>query len=57
MHRLVGGLPGGQVTSRRSASVRSNLQIVIIVYVTRGTGHVGVAVGQRKTRARVVEVC
>ena len=56
MHRGGGGLPGSQVASRGSAGVWSDLQIVIIVYMTRCAGHVGVAVGQRKTGARMIEV-
>src|ERR1700704_6896058 len=57
MHRVGGGLPGSQVASRRSASVWSDLQVVVIFYVTRGGSHIGVAVGERKTGARVIEVC
>src|ERR1700720_2955240 len=57
MHRVGGGLPGSQVASRRSASIRSDLQVVVIVYVTRCASHIGVTVGERKTGARVIEVC
>lgn len=57
MDRLGSSLPGGQVASRRSASVRRDLQIVVIVYVTRGAGYISVPVGQRKTGAGVIEVC
>jgi len=56
MHRLGGGLPRSEMASRRSASAWRDLQIVVVVYVTRGAGHIGVPVGQRKTSARVIEV-
>jgi hypothetical protein len=45
MYRLGGGLPGGEMASRGSASARRNLQIVVVVYVTSGAGHIGVSVG------------
>ena len=57
MNRVVSGLPGTQMASRRSASGWRNLQIVVVVYVARSAGHIGVAVSQRKTGARVIEVC
>ena len=34
MHRIVGGLPGSQMASRRSTSIWRDLQIVVVVYVT-----------------------
>ena len=45
MHRLGGGLPGSEMASRGSASVWRDQQIVVVVYVTRGAGHIGVSVG------------
>jgi hypothetical protein len=48
-------LPRRQVASGRAASRRGNLQIVIVVDVARGAGHVGVAIGQQKPRRAVIE--
>jgi hypothetical protein len=44
MHRLGGGLPGSEMASRGSASAWHDLQIVVVVYVTSGAGHIGMAV-------------
>ena len=43
--RIVGLLPGGEVAPRIAAIIGSNLEVVIIVNVATGAGHVGVAVG------------
>ena len=45
MYRLGGGLPGSEMASCRSASTRRDLQIVVVVYVTRGASHIGVPIG------------
>ena len=56
MNRIVGGLPSGQMASRRSASTGSDLQIVIIVYMASRAGDIGMALGQCKAGAGVIEI-
>ena len=56
MNWIVGGLPSAQMASRRSASTGSDLQIVIIVYMASRAGDVGVALGQCKAGASVIEI-
>ena len=55
VHRIIRLLPGSQVASDRAAGRRRNLQIVIIVEVARGAGHVRMAIRQCKTRGAVVK--
>lgn len=55
MHWRGGLLPSGEVATGSSASVGSNLQIVIIAEVAGGAGHVGVALRQREACGGVVE--
>jgi hypothetical protein len=56
MDRIIGLLPGGQMASGISAIGRSDRQIIVIVYMTKGAGHVRVAIGQQKTGRAVVEL-
>jgi len=55
VHRVVGLLPGGQVALRIPAIGRRDLQIVVVVDVAGCASHVGMAVGQRKSRGIVIE--
>ena len=55
MHRRGGLLPSAEVATGSSASVGSDLQIVIIVEVAGGAGHVGVALRQCEACGGVVE--
>src|SRR6516165_10534267 len=55
MHGVIGLLPGGQMTARVSAIICRNLQVVVVIDVTGSTRHVGVSVGQQKSRDAVVE--
>jgi hypothetical protein len=48
-------LPRRQVASGRAASRRRNLQIVIVIDVARGAGHVGMPVRQRKSCRAVIK--
>src|SRR5882672_6071743 len=40
VHRIVGLLPGGQMATRVSAVVRLRSQVVVVVDVAGGTGHI-----------------
>ena len=55
MDRVVGLLPGGQMTLRVAAGVRSNLQVVIVVDVACRTSDIGVTVCQGEAGYRVIE--
>ena len=55
MHGVIGLLPGGQMAAGVSAIVCRNLQVVVVIDVTGSTRHVGVSVGQQKSRDAVVE--
>jgi len=55
VHRVVGLLPVDQVAARVPAGVRSNLQIVVVVDVARGAGHIRMAVRQQKAGGAVIE--
>ena len=55
VHRVVGLLPIGQVAAGVPAGVRSDLQIVVVVDVTRGAGHIRMAVCQEEPRDAVIE--
>jgi len=46
MDRIIGLLPGAQMASGISAIGRRDRQIIVIVYMTKGAGHVRVAIGQ-----------
>ncbi len=50
-------LPSGQVAARIAAVGRSDLQIVVVVDVAIGAGHVGVAIDQQEAGRRVIEFC
>lgn len=56
MDRIVRLLPGAQVAPRISAIGRRNRQIVVVVQMAGSAWHVGMAVGQQKTRRAVVEI-
>jgi len=55
VHWVVGLLPGRQMALRVSAVRRRDLQIVVVVDVAGCASHVGMAVGQRKSRGIVIE--
>lgn len=55
VHRIIRLLPGGQVTLRIPAIGGGNRQVVIIVDVAGGAGHIRVARGQRKSGGVVIE--
>ena len=56
VNRIVGLLPGGQVAAGVAAIGRSDLEVVVVVDVAGGAGHVGVAIRKRKTGGAVVEL-
>ena len=56
MNRIIRLLPGCQMASRVTAVSRRNRQVVIVIDVARGAGHVGVAVGQHETGLAVVKL-
>jgi hypothetical protein len=53
--RIVGLLPCGEVAPGIAAIIGSNLEVVIIVNVATGAGHVGVAIGQGEAGSAVIE--
>jgi hypothetical protein len=55
MHRIVRLLPRGEVATRVTAIGWRGLQSVIVIDVAARAGHIGVAVGQRKTGGGVVK--
>jgi len=55
VNRIIRLLPRRQVASGRAASRWPNLQIVIVVDVARGAGHVGMTVRQGKSGRAVIE--
>ena len=56
VHRIIGLLPGRQMASGISAIGRSGRQIVIVVDVARGAGHIRMAIGQQESGRAVVEL-
>ena len=56
VHGIRGLLPGCQVASRVPAIVQRGRQIVIVVDMAEGTGHVRVAMGQQESGRAVVEL-
>ena len=48
-------LPCAQMAACVSAIVCSNLQVVVVIDVTRSARHVGVSIGQQKPRDAVIE--
>ena len=55
VNRVVSLLPGGEVASRVPAVRRSDLQIVVVVYVALRTSHRRVSVREREARDGVIE--
>lgn len=55
MHGVIGLLPSSEMAPRRPTSGRRNLKVVVVIDVARGTGHVGMAVRQRKSCGGVVK--
>lgn len=55
MKRIRGLLPGCQMALRVTAIRRSNCQIVVIVNVAGGAGHIGMAVGEQEPRRTVIK--
>jgi hypothetical protein len=55
VHGIFRLLPGRQVARRVPAIGRSDCQIVIIVDVAGGAGHIGVTIGQREPCGAVVK--
>jgi len=55
VHRIVGGLPRGQMALRVSAIGRRDRQSVIVVDVAGSAGHVGMAIGQQESGGAVIE--
>src|SRR5271165_101271 len=55
MHRIVGLLPSGEVAAGIAAIGRRNLQIVVVIDVASGAGHVGMAIGEKKSGGAMVE--
>jgi len=56
VHRIVGLLPGGQMAARVPAVVRRGRQVVIVVDVAGGTGHIGMAIRQQEPGRAVIEL-
>jgi hypothetical protein len=56
MRRIVGLLPGGQVTAGVTAIGGSNLKIVVVVDMATAAGNICVAGGQRETGGAVIEL-
>jgi hypothetical protein len=57
VHRIIRGLPSGQMAAGISAIGWSNRQIIIVVDVARCAGHVGVPIGQQESRRGVIKDC
>ena len=57
VHGIVGLLPGGQVAAGIAAVGGGNLQVVVVIDMAGGTGHVGMAVRERKSRGAVIKRC
>ena len=55
MDRIVGALPGAQVTAGVATVRRLNVQTEIAVYVAQSALHVGMRIGQRKARGAMIE--
>ena len=56
MDRVLGLLPGRQMASRIAAIGRGDHQIIVIVNMTKGAGHIRMAIGQQETGRAVVEL-
>lgn len=56
MHWIIRLLPGRQVTSGVTATGGGNIQAVVVVDVAGRTGHIRVAIGQRKTKCSVIKL-
>lgn len=57
MFRIRGVLPSRQMALGVPAIGGRDLQIIVVVDVARGTGHVGVPVGEQKACGAVVKFC
>lgn len=55
MHRIVSALPRREMATGSAASIRWNIQTVIIVDVAGSAGNAGVSVGERKTERGVIK--
>ena len=55
VHRIIRLLPGRQMAARIPAVRRPHRQVVIVVEVAGSASHIGVAVGQKKSRGAVIE--
>jgi len=55
VHRIIRLLPGRKVATRGAAGRRGDLQIVIVVYVAGGAGHIGVPICKQKSGRAVIE--
>jgi len=55
MDGIVGALPSAQVASGVAAVRRLNVQAVVAVDVAQSALHIGMPIGQRKSRGAVIE--
>jgi hypothetical protein len=56
MRRIIRLLPGRQMASRVPAIGRRSRQVVVVIDVAGSARHVGMPIGQREPRQRMVKV-